>query len=205
MRKGIAVVSLIVTSLACATRSAEGQRHGVGGVIDWISKLSGPGFVQVGGSFAMGVKPKTFARDGDGDGDGGLLFRLTAMGGPSTKLEDNGQPVDEKIGIVTAQLTLEYRLPSASAVSIAGSAGYAFHRFFGGPFEPFNHSSFPVQLSLGSGRSTSKVLQRFRLAVTLNIFPPFPDDAFAPLVTGIDTQNWEFPLGLSLIIDIFDF
>ncbi len=174
-----AVAALLMSGAGAAPVHAQW-----GMVLDWINKLSGPGFVRAGPQFALA--------HGLADNEGTL--RVAAMGGWKVSAEEGSDADGTGMGLFSLQATLEAPLAKLSpSVEVLGVIGIAGHLFTGGDFDNFTTFSFPAQavLRIGVGRRAA-----LRLGTGFNVFW-FPDDAFQPLVVDVSTEGFEGAWGLT--------
>ena len=95
----------------------------LGGILDWINHLSGPGpFLRVGLTAHQGVSPRVAVR--------GAVLGGSSLSGPN-------------VTIVTGQLTCAL---AVGVVEVAG--GVALNHFNGGGFSALNRISFPAQAAI---------------------------------------------------------
>lgn len=176
-------------ALAClaAPRPAAGQ---MGTIIDWINKLSGPGFVRAGLAIPL-------------VGSEASSLRLVPYYGLSWDEGDGAPEGAEQIAIFSGQLEGRTRLLTLGrAVDIDGSLGFAIHNFHGsGDFDSFWSPSFPALVALrprfGGDRGA------VWLGTGFHVFLPFPDDAFEGLGVDVSTDSIEATWTLALGIELF--
>jgi len=165
--------------------------HGQWGmVLDWINKLSGPGFVRVGPHYAFG--PGLAGTESS--------LRLTALAGWKVSAEEGSDAEDAGMGMYTLQATLEAPLAGGSrrSAQLIGVIGFAGHVFTGGDFDNFSSFSFPAQIVVRVPLGGSAAV---RLGTGFNIFW-FPDDAFEPLVVDVATEGFEGAWGATVGFEI---
>lgn len=173
---------LLLISLAGVQRA---EAQGLGPLIDWIGKLSGPQFSQAGAFVSFRLEEGKNHR-----------VRLAFMYGTSF---DEDVPGGTDIRIFTVQPTVE--------AAIAGSAfefvfGAAYHNF-AGDIDSFDHLSFPVQLQWRPQISPSLF---FRLAAGVRVFPVFEEDDFPdPIHVSTDQADIAPAASIGLEIDLFSF
>lgn len=143
-------------------------------ILDWINSLSGPGLVRVGAGVGL-------VDIGDGS-------RLTLAPLVGVHVDDRGNADTEAadISVLSLRAALESRLlGSPGSVELRSSFGAAVHRW-SGSFESFASPSFPIMLVLHIPAED----WAFEVSTGFNVFS-FPDDAFAPLDTGVETEGFD--------------
>ncbi len=176
---------LVILGLLAAPRA---EAQGIGPLIDWITKLSGPQFRQAGGSVSFRLEEEKKHR-----------LRIAVSGGTSF---DEDVASDPSITIVTTQATVEAAIKDSPVEVVLGVALHSFS----GDVDTFSQVSFPVKLQVRP-KLFGKVFGR--LAAGANIFPSFSDDAFAPQPVNVSTDGgeivWSFSAGLDIDLDILNF
>lgn len=186
MRSRRIVPILAVLSLAVFPVRAEAQ---IGPIIDWISKLSGPGVVRFGAEASFPV----------GGGDRAPSIGIAGMYGVKASDAD-GFDVADGLSMFTFQGTIDYPVvlisPSVAILAIGGVAG---HSISGDAYDTFGAFSFPLMAAV---RIETGTVGALRIGGGVNVFK-FPDDAFLPLDVGVEPGAWEASPGLhmSFIID----
>lgn len=188
MRKRIVeIVCAVALSSGIFAAPVQGQW---GMVLDWINKLSGPGFVRVGAHYALG----------EGLAGSDARLRLTGLAGWKVSAEEGSDAEDRSMQMYSLQATLEAPLLGGSprAAQLLGVLGVAGHVFSGEDFDSFTNFSFPAQVVLRIPFSGSAAL---RLGTGFNVFW-FPDDAFEPLVVDVATEGFEGAWGATAGFEI---
>ncbi len=164
------------------------QAQGIGPLLDWISKLSGPQLWGGGLSVYTPVVPSK--------GEEGVRFRISGVYRTSYDEAEEIDPDDASIQMITLRPEFEFPLPS---IPVDLGAGFAFHRFQGDDFQSFWHWSVPfrAQLRVPIGR-----VFRFRAGLSLNIYPAFDAGDFAPLIVNVSTDKAEAVFGALLGFDL---
>lgn len=185
--KLIHTVFAVALLSAMSATPAQGQW---GAVLDWINKLSGPGFVRVGAHYAFG----------DGLAGTDTRIRLTGLAGWKVSAEEGSDAEDRSMQMYSLQATLETPLLGGSrrSAQLLGVLGVAGHVFAGDDFDSFTNFSFPAQVVLRIPFGGSAAL---RLGTGFNVFW-FPDDAFEPLVVDVDTESFEGAWGATAGFEI---
>lgn len=169
---------------------AQGVHAQWGAILDWITKMSGPGVVRIGPQFTTAL------------GGADHSPELSAAGMVGFKVRDGDGP-DGAAGLTTfsGQVTVGVPIVRVSSdVSLLGVAGVAGHLFNGEDSDSFGVFSIPLQGAIRirtGGRST------LRVGAGVNFFR-FPDDAFDPLDVGVEPGDWEAAFGtqVSFIVDL---
>ena len=183
----IGTVCAVVLLSGVSAAPVQGQW---GMVLDWINKLSGPGFVRVGAHYAFG----------DGLAGTDARLRLTALGGWKVSAEEGSDAEDRSLQMYSLQATLEAPLLGGSrrSAQLLGVLGVAGHVFSGDDFDSFTNFSFPAQVVLRVPFGGSAAL---RLGTGFNVFW-FPEDAFEPLVVDVATEGFEGAWGATAGFEI---
>lgn len=148
---------------------------GMGAIIEWIHKLSGPPFL--GG----GVAPFWES------GDRGHRIRLTLTYRGSRDESSAGLSNDDAhFNMFSVQVTPEFQLGNWGSVGAGVTAN-----IFGGDTDTFLQLSFPLQFQLRPENDDDFIP---RAGVGLKLFPPFADDEFlfrgGPRV-DVSRDSWE--------------
>jgi hypothetical protein len=158
--------------------------RGQGPLIDWIHKMSGPGFISVGWNFP--ISSGILSED--------TKFFLAPYVGISTKSRDQSGAKDDNIIIITADGGLEW-MPlrfSGGSTRLGLSLGLGVHAFLG-DVDTFGDVSIPgqviLQLPLGNG---------LRVASGVRMFMPLPETAFDPLKIDVSSESPEFSWTVTL-------
>lgn len=184
----IIATAFLVTILGGATAAPAQAQWGL--VLDWINKLSGPGFVRIGAHY--GFEPGLAGTE--------TRVRVTGMGGWKVSAEEGSDAEDRGMQMYTLQATLETPLVGGSrrSAQLLGVLGVAGHVFSGDDFDSFANFSFPAQVVLRipvGGRAA------VRLGTGFNVFW-FPDDAFDPLVVDVATEGFDGAWGATAGFEI---
>jgi len=172
----ILILAVLAAPLLPAQVRAQDERQGIGAVLDFINKLSGPRMLGPSASYfhTLGSGPRLRISVG----------YLTAVGS-----DDVIDPDGSSVQALTLAPVLEVPL-GGSPVELA--AGVRFHRFSGDLADPFWHWSIPGRLQgrfpLGGAASGL----RLRLAAGVEYFPEFGAADFDPLVVDVKTDGGEF-------------
>jgi hypothetical protein len=161
------------------------QEGGIGGIMDFIQRLSGPKFI--GGGLTVKVPL----------GWQNLSLRLNAVHRQS--FDESGEVVqgdDVVIKMWSAQPMLEVDLPG---LPLAVAAGAGIHHFEG-DVDPFTHYSVVTHL-----RVSLFDVGPFRpnLGAGVHLFPSFDAADFQPLDVNVARDGWEavglFFVGIDLV------
>ena len=165
----------MVLLLSLAAPAGVDAQSRIGGLLDWIHKLSGPQFIGPSVSYATG-------------GDA-ARFRVTGAYRWSFASDDVIDP-DGTITQLTIQPTGELRIwaPEGNAFRLEGTAGVALHRYMGDS-DGFWHWSVPVYLQGLVPVSTGRDL---RLGAGGHYFFEFGPDDFLPLDVEAPRDGGEF-------------
>ncbi|MDX1396680.1 MAG: hypothetical protein R3195_20030 [Gemmatimonadota bacterium] len=163
----------------------------VGPIIDWISKLSGPGVGRFGleATFPFGDTPRSLAVSPSG------------MYGANVGTDGDGPDTADGLGAWSGQATLDIpTIVFSPTLAILIRPGVGYSSFSGDNFETFGAFSIPLlaTLRVGSGARGS-----FRIGFGWNFFS-FPDDTFDPIEVGTEPGTWEGSFGMHASY-IFDF
>jgi hypothetical protein len=187
MKKLLCCTVLMVLLSLAGAQSLEAQRKGLGGILDFIGRLSGPRMV---GPAATGWMALGEAEV--------LRVRVSAARRWSVHYEGAVLPEDESVDMWSLQPGLELKLADPFAVG----AGVAVHRFSGDFADPFIHLSYPVyaQWRFPTGSPIQAVL-----SAGFHYWPAFDEGDFAPLETGVSTVSGEptrwFGVGFEYVWD----
>jgi hypothetical protein len=148
-----------------------------GPILDWIQKLSGPGFARAGAMVALGSP---------------VEFRLAYLNSIKTRNRGSVTPDEADITLESLEFTAKARLVGPIEVG----SGYAHHWFkteLNGVESSFQHYSIPAFLNFPRSLGRFRGLPiGFDLRAGAHAFPPFEADDFAPAVVGVDRSDWEF-------------
>lgn len=182
-----------------AVESLEAQRRGIGGILDWINKLSGPSFVGAGATISSRFGTLESRRN-----DG---VQLAVIYRHSVSETGEVTPASADIIMWTARGTLELTVFKLPYGTVDFGFGPSIHRFAGADFDDFTHFSLPLQLTVRpwslSGRDY--LWNGFGVGLGLNIFPKFDATDFAPLVVGVSRDKTEAVFGITLSFGILRF
>ena len=165
--------------------SASGAEAQLGPILDWITKMSGPGVARIGLQYSAPLS----------DGPRALELSPAAMFG--FKVSDgDGTDGDSGLGMLSGQVTLDVPVvlfsPEVALLAIGGLGG---HVFMGDDFDNFSTISFPAMLGL---RWRPAASWTFRIAGGVNVFR-FGSDAFAPLDIGVPLDSCEAAPGIQTV------
>jgi hypothetical protein len=173
---------LLLVSVAGVQRA---EAQGLGPLIDWIGKLSGPQFVQAGAFVSFRLEEGKNHR-----------VRLAAMYGTSF---DEDVPGGIDIRIFTFQPTVEAAIAGSDFEFVFGAAYHSFS----GDIPSFSHLSFPLELQWRPQISRSLF---FRIAAGARVFPAFGEDDFPnPIHVSTDQADIVPAASIGLEIDLFRF
>jgi hypothetical protein len=185
LRRAILCLACLLPSTPLGAAAQE--RSGVGAIVDFIYKLSGPQF--------LGAGLTGYWRPSDTP----LQARLSAIRRSSIREEGEVVPDDANITMTTLQLGLEYLVPRVP-VNFAGAVAY--HRF-GGDADAFWHPSFPFEVAARIPPIGGRVV--IRPAIGYHIFTAFDDSDFEPLVVSVSRDETEYVRYFSLTIEVIGF
>ena len=175
MKRIVAWLSVALLLVVATPADAAAQSR-LGGLLDWVHKLSGPQFIGPALSYAVG--------------NDAARFRISGAYRWSFSSEDAIDPDDATITQLTIHPAGEFRIweSQGRGFRLEGNAGVALHRFMGDS-DGFWHWSLPVYL-----QSLVPVSDRLDLRIGAggHYFFEFGDDDFLPLTVTV-------PRDLSLI------
>lgn len=198
MRRKTFVVPLVL-ALAGLGRADAGvaQESGLGAFLDWIHKMSGPGFVGVGGSYWIERQGEPLARADPGHREPGIRLRLSLIHRVSYNENDTTRADEPRINMSTAQATVEFPLPR---IPFEFGVGFAVHYFSGGDLDDnVVHVSVPVLGQYRIRRADWNFVPRIGLAV--NVFPAFDPVDFQPLQVPFPRRGAEAVLNFFFAVD----
>ncbi len=175
-------------------RAAGDEGGGVGGVIDWIIKLSGPAFV--------GPRLSFFYELGsDNEDEPGPRIRVDAAYRWAVNKEGKVNPVSTSIVMQTLQAGIE--LPIAGLPLYVGPA-FALHRFTSDAFDNFTTWSVPLTLQLRarSGWQAGNLLLIPLLSGSIHYFPAFDTLDFQPVSVTVSREAPEAVIEVTAGFDI---
>lgn len=174
--------AILVTVLLAG--GAQGTSAQVGAILDWISRLSGPGIVRGGVEWAIPVTA-----------DEAVSITPAVMVGGKVR-DGDGPDGDASLTMYSGQLTADVVLAGrAGPTAFLVSAGVAGHRFTGSDFDNFNAFSVPAFVMLR--QSLGARGHQIRLGVGMNVFR-FGDTAFDPIDVGVEQGKWEASFGINM-------
>ncbi len=154
---------------------AGGLQAQMGPFIDWIHKLSGPGFIRGGWDFTVA-----------GDPERGVLS-IAPMAGIKVSAEPDSDADGSNMALFSLQATYRPSLARISDnVQLIGTIGVAGHVFTGEEIDRFATVSFPAMLGFRVPFDGGA----FRIGGGINLFY-FPGDAFDPLSVDVVKDGWE--------------
>jgi hypothetical protein len=201
--------ALVLTLMCLAPFVAEGQLTerqaaaaeglGVSGFFEWIHRLSGPGFLNIGLSAFRQSPPDSLSEEAE------ARTRVSVGVGFVVK-ERAAVENNVSVNMLTAQVA--YEIPIVG--DLYGVAGAALHGFFG-DFERVVNYSVP----LGAQYRCSPCIVTIGSAIIIpvfevsaNLFTPFKDDAFSAssgqprLVVHVERANVEPVLDVAFRLDV---
>jgi hypothetical protein len=174
------ILTLALVAGVALPSAAEAQdREGIGAIIDWINKLSGPTMV------GPGISWYTMLGDD-------VRLRVSGSYLTSVASDDVIDPDDAGVNAFSIKPAVEF--PIGRRFSVGG--GFSLHNFGGDADERFWHWSVPVygqvRLKLAGTEARPTWLMRFGLGA--EYFSEFGPDDFAPITTGVSTDGGEVTL-----------
>lgn len=174
-----------------------GSAAAQGPILDWIIKMSGPGFLRIGYQQTWEGRGAGLAAAGAGGAVGapGPTFNIAVLGGPKVYSPEGTDAEGTDAYLVSLQGTVDLPVVQDGAWSLGGSFGLSGH-VFGGDFDSFVTGSIPVQLYYARRTGGSDI---FRFGLGLHLFH-FPEDAFTDGATQLDmgvADGVELGLGLT--------
>ncbi len=193
------IIRIAWLCLAISVTNVQGveAQGGIGPILDWINKLSGPQFGGVGAQiyFPLFGGPPLAPAGAPAAlnipvSHGPLRLRLT--GSYRWSLDVTGSTIN----MVTGEAKLEYPFVFGK-VELAPVAGIALHRF-SGDVNSFGHYSFPLQGQLRFPVGSSVLV---RTGLGFHLFPKFETTDFAPLTVDVSRTRAEWVFGVFLGLD----
>ena len=198
---------LLTCSMVMALLSIVGPQQvsaqnggGFGGVMEWLSRLSGP---QFGGSSVSLFTPDLWRRTHPGGQATSRHFRLRIMGGyhGSFSSDDVIDPDGSSITMTTFQPMLEIPIWPLHPTTwhIEGGIGFAWHWFDGAP-NAFRNESIPVHFQFVREIGNPLGLRLdVRAGVGAQYWMKFADSDFLPIDVTMDRNvrevNWKLFAG----------
>ena len=195
MNKMIRVTWLCLAISVTSVQGVEAQ-GGIGPILDWINKLTGPQFGGVGAQIYFPFRwdgeplPRPSAPGEIPFDHGPLRLRLTGSYGWSMDVTGS------TIKMATGEVKLEYPV-SFGQVELAPVGGYARHRFFG-DVDLFGHQSWSLEGQLRFPVGSPVLL---RISVGAHFFPRFEATDFEPLTIDVSRTEGETVLGVLVGFD----
>ena len=188
-----------LATLLCLTavQGLEAQRGGIGGVFDWIHKLSGPMFVGGGLNFSYRFGQLETRNDG-------VQLAVTYR----TSIFEAGEvtPAGANIHMLTARGTFEVTVLPIHYGTVDFGFGLGAHRFSGAQFNDFWHFSLPLELVVRPwSRGGGYVRRGVGLGVGWHIFDKFDATDFADLVVSVERDTFEPVFAAWLSVGLFGF
>lgn len=179
MKRTTWIVALALAAGLALPGGAQAQdREGIGAIIDWINKLSGPTMVGPGVTYYNTVGPVRLRISG------GYLFSVAS--------DDVIEPDGSSVTMLAIKPAVEFPIGRSFSVG----AGLSLSRFGGDADEGFWHWSIPVygqaKIRLAGDPDTPTWL--LRLGLGAEYFPEFGADDFDPIDTGVSKDGGEFTL-----------
>jgi len=176
MRSCTRILFLLGFALSAGAAKTDAQ---MGPIIDWITKLSGPGVIRFGPQYTLAL--------GDRSTPEVSFAGLVGFKSRDGDAPDGSADLNMLSGQATLDLPVIRLSPTVHLLAIGGVAG---HLFLGDDFDDFTTFSFPLQ---GAVRVRTRAVT-LRLGLGINVFR-FPGDAFSPLDVGVDRSSWEAAFG----------
>jgi hypothetical protein len=174
---------MLLAGVGRLSAQAEDDGGGLGAILDWLHKLSGPRFVGAGVTGFFTVSDAT-----------GIRLRLDGVYRTSISEAGEVEPENANITMITVQPTVEFPIPN---IPFDLGVGVGLHRF-GGDVDGFWHYSIPI-LAQFRPRGGGRVVPRIGVAV--HVFPTFDATDFAPLIVDVSRENAEAVLQLFVGLD----
>jgi hypothetical protein len=165
MKKLFFSAALMTIIGLAGAQSVEAQGGGLGAILDYIHRLSGPRMVgpAATGWVSLGEVPR---------------LRLSVARRWSWHYEGAVLPEGRSVRMWSFQPALEARIKGP----LFAGGGVAVHSFDGDFAERFTHVSYPVYAQL---RFPARAGVQAVVSGGYHIFPAFPEDAFGDLETGV--------------------
>jgi hypothetical protein len=178
------ICHLSVATFLCLTGVGRAEAQ-LGPILDWIHKLSGPGVLQGGLTYAAPLSPL--------DKVAVPRLRFSLMGGSAIDKSEEVAAPGGSILLVTGQVMLEVDLAGGL---VAPGLGVSGHVFFG-DVDTFFKASFPLRVTFRPLKNTL-VLKGLLVAPSLHFFPEWGADDFQPLTVNVSRDGNDWTLGLLL-------
>ncbi|HSM59665.1 MAG TPA: hypothetical protein VK849_02660, partial [Longimicrobiales bacterium] len=175
MRSIVSRAALVVLACTALPHQARAQEEdGVGGVIDWIIRLSGPGLVGPAISYFHQF-------------EAGVRVRFSLAYRVSENSDDAIEPDGSSINALTLRPDLE--VPIRGPLEVG--AGVSVNRFGGDIDQGFWHASIPVFLQVRAPFDAAGPW-RARAGLGLEYFMEFDAADFDPLTVDVSTSGGEW-------------
>lgn len=170
------LLAIVLAGLVPAQPVQAQDDGGMGALLDWINKMSGPRMVgpAVTGWIALGE---------------GFALRGSVAARWSSTTDEAITPSGNRVSMVSLQPSVEYRMNE----TVGFGAGLALHRF-GGDVDGFWHPSFPLYAHV---RVPTEGRLRPVVSVGAQVFPEFDAEDFAPLTVDVSRDGPEASLWVS--------
>ncbi|HZD05473.1 MAG TPA: hypothetical protein VE173_11155 [Longimicrobiales bacterium] len=181
-------VSFTLLLLAASPLRAQ---EGIGAILDWINKLSGPRFGGVGATFyaplyGEGGEERSY--------DTSIRYRLSVAMHFSYDSDDAVDPDGASIRMLTIRNSVEFPVRH---IPLDFAVGFSLHRFSGDP-DTFWHWSVPLRAQYRVRLSPTASL---RFGPTVDVFPKFAADDFQPLTVDVSRDRTEAVFGFLVGVD----
>lgn len=170
-------------------------QEGIGAILDWINKLSGPRFVGAGATF---YAPVYGEEQTDRAYDGSIRYRLSLAYHVSYDSDEAVDPDGSSIRMLTIRNSVEFPV---RYLPVDFAVGLSLHRF-SGDADPFWHWSVPLRAQYRVRLSPTAHL---RFGPTLDVFPGFDTDDFQPLTVDVSRDRAEAAFGFVVGVDFIVF
>lgn len=185
MKKSIC--HLFVATFLCLSGVGRAEAQ-MGPILDWIHKLSGPGILQGGLTYSVGLTSPAervspvVAR-----------LRFSLMGGSAIDKSEEVAPPGGDILLATGQVMFELDLAGGL---VSPGLGVSGHVFFG-DVDTFVKASIPLRVLVRPLRK-QRVLRGLMIAPSLHYFFEWDADDFQPLTVQVSRDGGEVSFGLLL-------
>jgi hypothetical protein len=185
-----------VLSIFLTAGGVEAQdEDGMGAILDWIHKLSGPQFIGFGLNAYHEFAGVPLREENPAHREPGIRLRLSTIYRTSIREAADVDPDNANITMLTIQPTVEFPI---TRIPLEFGVGVALNRF-GGDADSFWHLSVPVLAQFRPRQASWRFVPRVGVAV--HVFPGFSASDFAPLVVDVQRDAAEAVFELFVAVE----
>jgi hypothetical protein len=172
MKKTLSCMVMTALLILGGAQTAEAQDRGLGGILDWINRLSGPRMIgpAATGWVSLGEVPR---------------LRLSVAKRWSRTTDPKISPAGSRLSMWSIQPAMDFKVKGPLWLG----GGVAIHRF-GGDSDAFTHVSIPLYAQARVPFGDSRV--RAVLSAGTHYFPKFDTGDFSPLTVTVERASGEF-------------